>query len=116
MSQTNLNATQADFNSNTFFGIDFRSRCITLFVYLTSYHALQVPIMWQKLPIGVKFDPTDLELLQHLEEKCNLTNVVSSVLTNDFIPTIQQRDGICYTHPENLPGTYGSRFLTDRCF
>ncbi|KAJ7981519.1 NAC domain [Quillaja saponaria] len=34
------------------------------------------------LPAGVKFDPTDQELLEHLEGK----------------------NGICYTHPEKLPG------------
>ncbi|KAK3144471.1 hypothetical protein QOZ80_4AG0313520 [Eleusine coracana subsp. coracana] len=63
-----------------------------------------VPIMWPKLPVGIKFDPSDSELLQHLEDKSNLTNVVSSVLIKEFIPTIEEPGGICYTHPENLPG------------
>ncbi|KAK8935457.1 NAC domain-containing protein 8 [Platanthera zijinensis] len=65
------------------------------------------PADWFGLPAGVKFDPTDQELIEHLEAK-----VVSSCeglmrshpLIDEFIPTIQGEDGICYTHPEKLPG------------
>ncbi|XP_057433932.1 NAC domain-containing protein 73-like [Lotus japonicus] len=56
------------------------------------------------LPAGVKFDPNDQEILEHLEAK-----VVSDVcklhpLIDQFIPTLQGDNGICYTHPEKLPG------------
>ncbi|SPT18764.1 unnamed protein product [Triticum aestivum] len=57
---------------------------------------------WPGLPAGVKFDPTDLELLEHLEGK--VSRAASHVLIDDFIPTIEEAEGICYTHPENLPG------------
>ncbi|KAF7009663.1 hypothetical protein CFC21_024171 [Triticum aestivum] len=61
-----------------------------------------VSSQWSGLPIGVKFDSTDLELLGHLEGK--IGRAVSHVLIDDFIPTIEMAEGICYTHPENLPG------------
>ncbi|XVF40430.1 hypothetical protein PTKIN_Ptkin01aG0112900 [Pterospermum kingtungense] len=56
------------------------------------------------LPAGVKFDPTDQEILEHLEAK-----VMSDVrklhpLIDEFIPTLEGENGICYTHPERLPG------------
>ncbi|KAF7009662.1 hypothetical protein CFC21_024170 [Triticum aestivum] len=61
-----------------------------------------VSSQWPGLPTGVKFDPTDLQLLGHLEGK--IGRAVSHVLIDDFIPTIEMPEGICYTHPENLPG------------
>ncbi|XVF27581.1 hypothetical protein REPUB_Repub14bG0120900 [Reevesia pubescens] len=56
------------------------------------------------LPAGVKFDPTDQEILEHLEAK-----VISDIrklhpLIDEFIPTLEGENGICYTHPEWLPG------------
>ncbi|XP_057420984.1 NAC domain-containing protein 73-like [Lotus japonicus] len=56
------------------------------------------------LPAGVRFDPNDQEILQHLEAK-----VLSDVrklhpLIDEFIPTLEGENGICYTHPEKLPG------------
>jgi hypothetical protein len=87
------------------FCIDFSLRCITLFVYrisdilfffcCISHHTLQVLIKLPELPSGFKFDPIDSELLRHLHEKCDLTNV-SIVLINEFIPTIEQPVGILY--------------------
>ncbi|CAL9766664.1 unnamed protein product [Musa acuminata subsp. burmannicoides] len=56
------------------------------------------------LPAGVKFDPTDQELLQHLEGKARSDPQRLHPLIDDFIPTIEGEDGICYTHPEKLPG------------
>ncbi|XP_047064130.1 SUPPRESSOR OF GAMMA RESPONSE 1-like [Lolium rigidum] len=61
-----------------------------------------VSSQWSGLPVGVKFDPTDMELLGHLEGKVG--RVASHVLIDNFIPTIKEEEGICYTHPENLPG------------
>nr|CAD1823770.1 unnamed protein product [Ananas comosus var. bracteatus] len=56
------------------------------------------------LPAGVKFDPTDQELLEHLEGKARPESQKLHPLIDEFIPTIDGEDGICYTHPERLPG------------
>jgi hypothetical protein len=56
------------------------------------------------LPAGVKFDPTDQELIEHLESKVMDGGCRAHPLIDDFIPTLQGEDGICYTHPEKLPG------------
>uniref|UniRef100_A0A0E0C5V4 NAC domain-containing protein n=1 Tax=Oryza meridionalis TaxID=40149 RepID=A0A0E0C5V4_9ORYZ len=57
------------------------------------------------LPAGVKFDPTDQELLEHLEGKARPDARKLHPLIDEFIPTIEGENGICYTHPERLPGT-----------
>lgn len=59
---------------------------------------------WLGLPAGVKFDPTDQELIEHLEAKVEAKDTKSHPLIDEFIPTIEGEDGICYTHPEKLPG------------
>jgi No apical meristem (NAM) protein len=59
---------------------------------------------WVGLPAGVKFDPTDQELIEHLEAKVKEEGLRSHPLIDEFIPTIEGEDGICYTHPEKLPG------------
>ncbi|XP_057489664.1 SUPPRESSOR OF GAMMA RESPONSE 1-like isoform X2 [Actinidia eriantha] len=59
---------------------------------------------WPGLPAGVKFDPSDVDLLEHLAAKCRLGNSKPHMFLDEFIPTIDKDDGICYTHPENLPG------------
>ncbi|KAL5998838.1 hypothetical protein ACLOJK_009786 [Asimina triloba] len=56
------------------------------------------------LPAGVKFDPTDQELLEHLEGKVRLDIRKLHPLIDEFIPTLEGENGICYTHPERLPG------------
>uniref|UniRef100_A0A0D9W688 NAC domain-containing protein n=1 Tax=Leersia perrieri TaxID=77586 RepID=A0A0D9W688_9ORYZ len=63
-----------------------------------------VNLQWPELPAGVKFDPTDPEILEHLERKINMGNPGPPSLIDHFIPTIKEVEGICYTHPENLPG------------
>jgi hypothetical protein len=55
-------------------------------------------------PAGIKFDPTDQELIEHLESKVMDGGSRAHPLIDDFIPTLQGEDGICYTHPEKLPG------------
>ena len=55
------------------------------------------------LPAGVKFDPTDQELIEHLEAKVSADSARSHPLIDLFIPTIDNEHGICYTHPEKLP-------------
>eukprot|EP01018_Ginkgo_biloba_P038131 Gb_13200 [translate_table: standard] len=59
---------------------------------------------WLGLPAGVKFDPSDQELLGHLESKLGVGNVKPHPLIDEFIPTLDKDDGICYVHPEKLPG------------
>ncbi|KAI8533591.1 hypothetical protein RHMOL_Rhmol10G0022100 [Rhododendron molle] len=59
---------------------------------------------WPGLPAGVKFDPSDIELLDHLAAKCRLGFSEPHKFIEEFIPTVDQEEGICYTHPENLPG------------
>eukprot|EP00252_Welwitschia_mirabilis_P008524 TRINITY_DN20427_c2_g2_i1.p1 TRINITY_DN20427_c2_g2~~TRINITY_DN20427_c2_g2_i1.p1 ORF type:complete len:271 (-),score=32.19 TRINITY_DN20427_c2_g2_i1:35-847(-) len=59
---------------------------------------------WPGLPAGVKFDPSDQELIQHLRAKVGVDNSTPHPLLDDFIPTLEGEDGICYTHPERLPG------------
>uniref|UniRef100_A0A803QH63 NAC domain-containing protein n=1 Tax=Cannabis sativa TaxID=3483 RepID=A0A803QH63_CANSA len=57
------------------------------------------------LPAGVKFDPTDQEILEHLEAKVH-SDISGKLhpLIDEFIPTLEGENGICYTHPEKLPG------------
>jgi hypothetical protein len=64
---------------------------------------------WPGLPYGVKFDPTDQELIEHLQGKVAFDNSAAHPLIDEFIPTIGGEDGICYTHPEKLPGVYCSQ-------
>ncbi|XP_038696780.1 NAC domain-containing protein 75-like [Tripterygium wilfordii] len=66
-------------------------------------HKLEGKPDWLGLPAGVKFDPTDQELIEHLEAKV-AKDTRSHPLIDEFIPTIEGEDGICYTHPEKLPG------------
>ncbi|GLT82803.1 hypothetical protein SLE2022_011420 [Rubroshorea leprosula] len=56
------------------------------------------------LPAGVKFDPTDQEILEHLEAKIMSDIRKLHPLIDEFIPTLEGENGICYTHPERLPG------------
>ncbi|KAJ8470996.1 hypothetical protein OPV22_025339 [Ensete ventricosum] len=67
-------------------------------------HKLDRKPDWVGLPAGVKFDPTDQELVEHLEAKVKAEDLRSHPLIDEFIPTIEGDDGICYTHPEKLPG------------
>ncbi|XP_071742356.1 NAC domain-containing protein 75-like isoform X2 [Rutidosis leptorrhynchoides] len=67
-------------------------------------HRLEGKPDWVGLPAGVKFDPSDQELIEHLEAKVEAKNFKSHPLIDEFIPTIEGEDGICYTHPEKLPG------------
>ncbi|KAF7819512.1 Suppressor of gamma response 1 [Senna tora] len=59
---------------------------------------------WPGFPVGVKFDPSDAQLLEHLAAKCGMENTEPHMFIHEFIPTIDGDQGICYTHPENLPG------------
>ncbi|KAI3808735.1 hypothetical protein L1987_24695 [Smallanthus sonchifolius] len=63
-----------------------------------------VAVEWPGLPIGVKFEPTDVELLEHLAAKCGVGKEMPHQFIDEFIPTLDVDEGICYKHPENLPG------------
>ncbi|KAK1422697.1 hypothetical protein QVD17_17983 [Tagetes erecta] len=56
------------------------------------------------LPAGVKFHPTDQEIIEHLKAKVGSDTNELHPLIDEFIPTIEGETGICYTHPEKLPG------------
>ncbi|VVB14487.1 unnamed protein product [Arabis nemorensis] len=56
---------------------------------------------WPGLPKGVKFDPTDEEVIEHLEAKCGIDGLKPHLLIQDFICSVTD---INYTHPQNLPG------------
>ena len=56
------------------------------------------------LPASVKFDPTDQELIEHLEAKVSADSAIPHHLINFFIPTIDSEHDICYTQPEKLLG------------
>ncbi|XP_024019400.1 SUPPRESSOR OF GAMMA RESPONSE 1 isoform X1 [Morus notabilis] len=59
---------------------------------------------WPGLPGGVKFDPTDQEIIWHLLAKNGEENLKPHPFINEFIPTVDEDDGICYVHPRKLPG------------
>ncbi|KAI5399672.1 hypothetical protein KIW84_064850, partial [Lathyrus oleraceus] len=59
---------------------------------------------WPGLPIGVKFDPSDQEIISHLLTKVGEGNSKPHPFIDGFIPTIDMDEGICYTHPRYLPG------------
>ena len=56
------------------------------------------------LAAGVMFDPTDQELIKHLEAKVSADSTRFQSLINLFIPTIDSEHDICYTQPKKLPG------------
>ncbi|KAL0843097.1 hypothetical protein Bca101_016342 [Brassica carinata] len=56
---------------------------------------------WPGLPRGVKFEPTDEEVIEHLEAKCGIDGSKPNPFIQDFIFSV---DDINYTHPQNLPG------------
>jgi hypothetical protein len=52
----------------------------------------------------VKFDPSDQEIIWHLLAKVSDGGIKPHPFIKEFIPTVDNDDGICYTHPQNLPG------------
>ncbi|RDX92175.1 Supressor of Gamma Response 1, partial [Mucuna pruriens] len=59
---------------------------------------------WPGLPKGVKFDPSDQEIIWHLLAKVGVEDRKPHPFIDEFIATLEMDDGICYTHPQNLPG------------
>ncbi|CAN4103278.1 unnamed protein product [Withania somnifera] len=64
------------------------------------------------LPAGVKFDPSDQEILEHLEAKVRSDAHKLHPLIDEFIQTLEGENGICYTHPEKLPGKPSKAYTT----
>lgn len=59
---------------------------------------------WPGLPRGVKFDPSDQEIIWHLLAKVGVGNLKAHPFIDEFILTVDDDDGICCAHPQNLPG------------
>ncbi|GAB4848070.1 hypothetical protein Ancab_002732 [Ancistrocladus abbreviatus] len=66
-----------------------------------------VPYEWPGLPVGVKFDPSDAELLEHLAAKCGVGNAKPHMFIDEFIPTLDTEKGICL-HPPKVPRKTGA--------
>lgn len=64
----------------------------------------QVAQEWPGLPLGVKFDPSDQEIIWHLLAKVGAGNSKPHPFIDEFITSLEVDDGICYTHPQHLPG------------
>ncbi|WJX20255.1 hypothetical protein P8452_09830 [Trifolium repens] len=56
------------------------------------------------LPRGVKFDPSDQDIMSHLLAKVGVGDSEPHPFIDEFITTIEEDGGICYTHPQHLPG------------
>ncbi|CAH2072760.1 unnamed protein product [Thlaspi arvense] len=63
---------------------------------------VQVQTPWPGLPKGVRFEPTDEEVIEHLEAKCGIYGLKPHLCIQDFI--CSSVSDINYTHPQNLPG------------
>ncbi|EHA8587839.1 putative NAC domain-containing protein 8 [Cocos nucifera] len=59
---------------------------------------------WPGLPRGVKFDPSDGDLLWHLRAKVGKGEADPHPLIGEFITSLDEDDGFGYTHPQKLPG------------
>lgn len=92
------------------FGMDLLDQVLIYIANITA-SPVQVSPEWPGLPIGVKFDPSDAELLEHLAAKCGAGNSRPHLFIDEFIPTLEEDQGICYTHPENLPGQGAPCFI-----
>ncbi|KAH0652838.1 hypothetical protein KY285_030397 [Solanum tuberosum] len=60
-----------------------------------------------------EFDPTDQEIIWHLLGKVEGGDRNSHPFMDEFIPTVDEDDGICDTHPQNLPGIQIIAFMAE---
>ncbi|XVF23282.1 hypothetical protein REPUB_Repub13aG0022900 [Reevesia pubescens] len=51
---------------------------------------MSVSLQWPGLPVGVKFDPSDAKLLEHLAAKCGVGNSKAHLLIDKFIHTLEE--------------------------
>lgn len=70
------------------------SHVTSISIISTAASLIQVSPEWPGLPIGVKFDPSDVELLEHLAAKCGVGNSKPHMFIDEFIPTIEGDQGI----------------------
>ena len=67
---------------------------------------------WSAFPAGVRFDPTDVQLIGHLMAKLDDERIGLSIgrsrkqhpQIDQFVPTLAVEDGICSVYPQELPG------------
>ncbi|XP_020104630.1 uncharacterized protein LOC109721412 [Ananas comosus] len=59
---------------------------------------------WPGLPRGVKFDPSDDDLLWHLLAKVGNGKACPHPFIGDFIKSLDKEEGFGYMHPQKLPG------------
>ena len=77
---------------------------ISIAVYTWLSFSIVILKVWPGFPLGVKFDPSDQEILKHLAAQVGIGLAKPHPFITEFIPTIDVEGGICYTHPEKLPG------------
>ena len=58
-----------------------------------------------------RFGVSSAKLLEHLEAKVRSDIHKLHPLIDDFIPTLEDQNGICSTHPQKLPGLFIFFFL-----
>ncbi|QCE03452.1 hypothetical protein DEO72_LG8g1476 [Vigna unguiculata] len=70
-----------------------------------------------RLPAGVKFDPFDQDILEHLEAKVCSDFHKLHPLIDKLIPSLEGENRICCTHPKKLPrvGKDGTRNVFITC-
>ena len=77
---------------------------------------------WSAFPAGVRFDPTDVQLIGHLMAKLEDEGYGEAIEDDEriglsigrsrkqhpqidqFVPTLAVEDGICSVYPQELPG------------
>ncbi|XP_050372689.1 SUPPRESSOR OF GAMMA RESPONSE 1 [Argentina anserina] len=59
---------------------------------------------WPGLPKGVKFDPTDQEIIWHLLAKSGAGDMRPHPFIDAFITDFEVEDGVLCSHPKKLPG------------
>ncbi|XP_074581927.1 uncharacterized protein LOC141838379 [Curcuma longa] len=59
---------------------------------------------WPGLPRGVKFQPSDADLLWHLLAKAGKATADPHPFIHEFITCLDDFDRFGHTHPQNLPG------------
>lgn len=84
-----------------FLGSSFLTKVVCNFSF-------QVAQEWPGLPKGVKFDPTDQEIIWHLIAKSGAEELKPHPFIDEFIITVDDDEGICCSHPHKLP----SKWLT----
>lgn len=70
--------------------------------------SFQVAQEWPGLPKGVKFDPTDQEIIWHLLAKTGAGDLRPHPFIDAFITDFDDDEGVLCSHPKKLPGKVGN--------